>query len=78
MRCGCPQCGTYMIQSESLNLGCVCPACLYRCKACMGTNSVVSREDLKNLLLQREAEEEEPDVPSGNLEGPVEPDEWID
>ena len=50
MRCGCPQCGTYMIQSESLNLGCVCPDCLYRCKACMGTNTVVSREELRNLV----------------------------
>ena len=38
MRCGCPQCGTYMIQSEhGLESGCVCPACFNRCSACMGT-----------------------------------------
>jgi len=46
MRCGCPECGTYMIQSEGSEMGCVCPACLYRCKACLGTNSVISREEL--------------------------------
>ena len=50
MRCGCPQCGTYMIQSEGTNFGCVCPECLYRCRACMGTNTVVSRENLHNLV----------------------------
>ena len=49
MRCGCPQCGTYMIQSEGIDFGCVCPECLYRCRACMGTNTVVSREDLRSL-----------------------------
>ncbi len=38
-----------MAQSEGLELGCVCPACGYRCKACLGTNSVVSRENLKSL-----------------------------
>lgn len=35
-----------MIQSEGSEMGCVCPACLYRCKACLGTNSVISREEL--------------------------------
>ena len=49
MRCGCPHCGSYMIQSESMNLGCVCQECLYRCRACMGTNTVVRREDLGKL-----------------------------
>lgn len=49
MRCGCPNCGTYMIQSEGSQLGCVCPACLYRCKACLGTNSVISREDILSM-----------------------------
>ena len=28
MRCACPECGTYMIQSEGIELGCVCPNCL--------------------------------------------------
>ena len=47
MRCSCHVCDTYMIQSEGLELGCVCPECGYRCKACLGTDSVVSRDRLK-------------------------------
>ena len=47
MRCGCQVCGTYMAQSEGIELGCVCPECGNRCKQCLGTNTVVSREDLK-------------------------------
>ena len=38
-----------MNQSEGPELGCVCPECGYRCKACLGTNSVVPRDQLKNL-----------------------------
>lgn len=53
MRCSCHECGTYMNQSESMELGCVCPDCGYRCKACLGTNTVVSREDLKKLQYDR-------------------------
>ena len=49
MRCSCHVCDTYMNQSEGIELGCVCPECGYRCKACLGTNSVISREALKNL-----------------------------
>ena len=49
MRCSCHVCDTYMNQSEGIELGCVCPECGYRCKACLGTNSVVSRNALKNL-----------------------------
>ena len=49
MRCSCHECGTYMVQSEGLELGCVCPECGYRCKACLGTDTVVSRDDLKKL-----------------------------
>ena len=49
MRCCCQICGTYMVHAESLELGCVCPECYYRCKACLGTNSVMSREDLQRL-----------------------------
>lgn len=55
MRCGCPECGTYMIQSEGSQLGCVCPNCLYRCKACLGTDSVISREDM--LAMKKMSEE---------------------
>lgn len=49
MRCSCHVCDTYMNQSEGIELGCVCPECGYRCKACLGTNSVVSRDALKSL-----------------------------
>ena len=45
MRCGCPECGTLMIHEEGgRNLGCCCPDCGYRCSACLGTDSVLSRE----------------------------------
>lgn len=49
MRCSCKECGTYMVQADSDKLGCVCPDCGYRCNDCLGTNTVVSREMLKNL-----------------------------
>ena len=49
MRCSCHVCDTYMVHSEGLELGCVCPECGYRCKACLGTDSVVSRESLKGI-----------------------------
>ena len=49
MRCSCHVCDTYMVHSEGLELGCVCPECGYRCKACLGTDTVVSRDRLKGL-----------------------------
>ena len=49
MRCSCHVCDTYMNQSEGLELGCVCPNCGYRCKACLGTDSVISRDSLKGI-----------------------------
>ena len=49
MRCSCYNCGTYMVHSESTELGCVCPDCRARCKACLGTNTVMSRESLQHL-----------------------------
>ncbi len=49
MRCSCKECGTYMIQAESDRLGCVCPECGYRCSDCLGTDTVVSRDRLKEL-----------------------------
>ena len=77
MRCGCPQCGTYMIQSESLDLGCVCPDCLYRCRACMGTNTVVSREDLKNIVFVDRTVLQD-DEGSPKRPEPLRPEEFID
>ena len=49
MRCSCRECGTYMIQAESDHLGCVCPDCGLRCRDCLGTDTVVSRDRLKDL-----------------------------
>ena len=49
MRCGCKECGTYMIQADSDKLGCVCPECGARCRDCLGTDTVVSREALRSL-----------------------------
>ncbi len=49
MRCSCLRCGVYMAQSDDSHLGCVCPECGNRCTACLGTNSVMTREQIKNL-----------------------------
>ncbi len=49
MRCGCPHCDTFMIQEEDSQSACVCPNCGYRCNACLGTGSAITREDLEKL-----------------------------
>lgn len=51
MRCGCPACGTYMVQSErGLESGCVYPACLAVCRACMGEGArVLTPEAIRRL-----------------------------
>lgn len=46
MRCGCPHCEAYMVQSETEFMACVCPECGYRCNACLGTATAISREQL--------------------------------
>jgi hypothetical protein len=38
-----------MIHSETDHQACVCPECGYRCNACLGTASMVSREELSKL-----------------------------
>lgn len=38
-----------MVHSESLTLGCVCPECGRRCTDCLGTGTLLSREDFKKL-----------------------------
>ena len=81
MRCSCHECGTYMNQSEGLELGCVCPECGYRCKACLGTDSVVSRESLKDLefndTLMRDIFTSFDDPDEGPEKDPS-PDKWGD
>ena len=79
MRCSCHDCGTYMNQSEGLELGCVCPECGYRCKACLGTDSVVSRDRLKALASDPAFLNEifgEPEIPV--RPGRREEDEYLD
>ncbi len=49
MRCGCKVCEAFMVHAESDRLGCVCPACGYRCTDCLGTDTVVSRDHLASL-----------------------------
>ena len=58
MRCGCPECGIYMDHAENLGMGCHCPACGYTCRACLGTKSVISREEI-NAIREREKLAEE-------------------
>ncbi len=49
MRCMCRECGTYMVQAEDNKLGCICPECFSRCRDCLGTDSVMSRDELASL-----------------------------
>ena len=56
MRCACPQCGAFMEHAET-NASCVCPQCLARCSACLGTGTVWSREDLMRLRDQPDPEQ---------------------
>ena len=46
MRCGCPHCEAYMIQSESGAAACICPDCGHQCDACMGSNTLRTRDEL--------------------------------
>lgn len=55
MRCGCPECGTYMIQREhGLSSCCICPNCTFSCNACMGTE----QPPLDVEALRRQTEEQ--------------------
>jgi hypothetical protein len=38
-----------MTHAESAHLGCVCPECGARCDACLGTDTVLSKDQLKSL-----------------------------
>jgi hypothetical protein len=38
-----------MVQAESDYLGCVCPDCGYRCTDCLGTDTVVTKDRLRDL-----------------------------
>ena len=74
MRCGCPECGAFMIHSERDN-ACVCPQCLYRCYACQGTGTAWSREAVRALKGQA-AGEEKPDTADYFPQKPSEKAGW--
>ncbi len=38
-----------MVQAEDGILGCICPECFNRCTDCLGTNSVLSKEDIEAI-----------------------------
>ena len=65
MRCSCPHCETetWMIHSERDN-ACVCPECLYRCYACQGTGTALTREEI--LALRRESPREQAETLAEN------------
>lgn len=48
MRCGCPECGSFMIHSER-DHACVCPECLARCYACQGTGTALTKEAVQSM-----------------------------
>ena len=74
MRCSCRECGSYMVQAESGRLGCVCPDCGFHCGDCLGTDTVVSRDQLRRLAF-------DPRFDPENLAASFEKDEdeeWFD
>lgn len=67
MRCGCAGCQAFMVHADDMD-SCVCPDCGSRCNACLGTNTVWSRERIAALstdsfaaqiLLEKICKEEE-------------------
>ena len=69
-----------MIQSEGLDVGCVCPECLFRCRMCMGTNTVVSKENLRHLVFVDHTKEHEAQEEAGDIQRrePLRPEDFID
>lgn len=67
MRCGCMVCGTYMAHSEKGKDACICAACGYECRICLGkdisTAPIVKNKDgsvqLPGHLLDRYKENED-------------------
>ena len=57
MRCACPQCGSFMIHAET-SAACVCPDCLYRCSACLGAGTPLSRDSAAAMKKTNQTEGE--------------------
>ena len=74
MRCSCKECGTYMIKAESDRLGCVCPDCGYRCSDCLGTDTVVPKDHIRDLSFDPRFD---PENLAASFETP-EDEEWFD
>ena len=74
MRCGCPECEVYMVHAESGNGACVCPECGWRCDACLGTNTVLTGEELRKAG-ERLAERMEQGI--GEYISPDAPERWL-
>ncbi|MBR2570526.1 MAG: hypothetical protein IKE30_00110 [Clostridia bacterium] len=81
MRCSCAVCDTWMVHSEGMKLGCVCPQCGYRCQACLGTDTVLSPSQLRDLrqdpLFLRKLADDLTDPAEEELP-PAEEDPWLD
>ena len=45
MRCGCPDCGAYMVHADGPELGCVCPQCGRHCRDCLGLSAPLTRTE---------------------------------
>lgn len=53
MQCACPTCGILMSHRiHGLESECCCPVCGFVCRACMGTNSILSKEMLQKMAVQ--------------------------
>lgn len=53
MNCGCPECGTLTVQAErGLDSRCVCPACGWTCRECLGARdgtAALDREQVRAM-----------------------------
>jgi hypothetical protein len=82
MRCGCPHCETFMVQAEAGASVCVCPASGYRCNACLGMSTALTREELGRLRqtdwfapsFEGAPEENDPDTETAYVT-PIRPDD---
>ncbi|MBQ9196939.1 MAG: hypothetical protein IJ157_06810 [Clostridia bacterium] len=63
-----------MIHAEGREV-CVCPECGHRCSACLGTNTVVSRDKLKDLSFVPWISQDIADA-GDSLTGEAEDDAW--
>jgi hypothetical protein len=63
-----------MVQAESDRLGCVCPDCGYRCSDCLGTDTVVPKDHIRDLSFDPRFD---PENLAASFETP-EDEEWFD